>query len=379
VFLTFYFFSPFPRPQVGQFDIIETMTPLAFMEFRDFLVPASGFQSFQFRMFENMLGLQPHKRILHHKQPYWRNLRPLHQAMAVAAENSVTLFDAVAAWLERTPFLGGGDGASFDFLAQYRGAVHEMYDRDADTLRANESDADILADELKRVEQNREDFNSIFDEDIHAELVQSGSRRLPLRALQAALMIEMYHDAGLFQMPHQLIRCLVDIDEMVVAFRSKHMMMVTRMIGTKLGTGASSGYGYLRATVERGRVFTDLANLATFVIPKENLPLLPADLASLLQSHWEAVSVSSSVSSESESSSEIGRGDKGGEPTASAARLRLPASPAKPTTGNKISSGSAPSASSASSAAPQKQASWQLLAAAAAGFALGGALFSRRQ
>src|SRR5437868_12229 len=32
-----------------QFRVIETMTPMDFLEFRDFLVPASGFQSYQFR------------------------------------------------------------------------------------------------------------------------------------------------------------------------------------------------------------------------------------------------------------------------------------------------------------------------------------------
>lgn len=43
---------------VDQFLILETMTPLDFMEFRDYLSPASGFQSFQFRLLENKLGLK---------------------------------------------------------------------------------------------------------------------------------------------------------------------------------------------------------------------------------------------------------------------------------------------------------------------------------
>lgn len=38
--------------------ILETMTPLDFMEFRDFLAPASGFQSLQFRLLENKLGVK---------------------------------------------------------------------------------------------------------------------------------------------------------------------------------------------------------------------------------------------------------------------------------------------------------------------------------
>lgn len=39
--------------------ILETMTPLDFMEFRNYLSPASGFQSCQFRLIENKLGLKP--------------------------------------------------------------------------------------------------------------------------------------------------------------------------------------------------------------------------------------------------------------------------------------------------------------------------------
>jgi len=44
---------------VGQLDILETMTPLSFLAFRDRLEAASGFQSAQFRAVEFVLG---HKR-----------------------------------------------------------------------------------------------------------------------------------------------------------------------------------------------------------------------------------------------------------------------------------------------------------------------------
>ena len=38
--------------------ILETMTPLDFMDFRNYLCPASGFQSLQFRLLENKLGMK---------------------------------------------------------------------------------------------------------------------------------------------------------------------------------------------------------------------------------------------------------------------------------------------------------------------------------
>jgi len=43
---------------VDQVMILETMTPLDFMDFRNYLCPASGFQSLQFRLLENKLGVK---------------------------------------------------------------------------------------------------------------------------------------------------------------------------------------------------------------------------------------------------------------------------------------------------------------------------------
>jgi len=54
--------------------------------------------------------------------------------------------------------------------------------------------------------------------------------------------------------------------------------MVHRMIGTKLGTGGSSGYWYLKSTIERGRVFADIGNLPTYLIPRKDLPALPSSI-----------------------------------------------------------------------------------------------------
>jgi len=39
-------------------SLVETITPLDFLDFRDVLVPASGFQSVQFRLLEIRLGLR---------------------------------------------------------------------------------------------------------------------------------------------------------------------------------------------------------------------------------------------------------------------------------------------------------------------------------
>jgi tryptophan 2,3-dioxygenase len=50
------------------------------------------------------------------------------------------------------------------------------------------------------------------------------------------------------------------------------------MIGAKIGTGGSVGYQYLRATVDKHKIFTDLFNLSTFLIPRSSLPPLPKEV-----------------------------------------------------------------------------------------------------
>ena len=55
---------------IEQISVLETMTPLDFLEFRNFLIPASGFQSVQFRLIENRLGVRPEDRLKLAGNPY---------------------------------------------------------------------------------------------------------------------------------------------------------------------------------------------------------------------------------------------------------------------------------------------------------------------
>ena len=53
---------------VSQVDVLETMTPLEFLSFRERLQSASGFQSCQFRELEFTLGLKNSKHLEHYPQ-----------------------------------------------------------------------------------------------------------------------------------------------------------------------------------------------------------------------------------------------------------------------------------------------------------------------
>jgi tryptophan 2,3-dioxygenase len=56
------------RLLVAQVDVLETMTPVDFLAFRDHLTPASGFQSAQFREIEFVSGLKNDRFIAHYPE-----------------------------------------------------------------------------------------------------------------------------------------------------------------------------------------------------------------------------------------------------------------------------------------------------------------------
>jgi len=61
-------------------------------------------------------------------------------------------------------------------------------------------------------------------------------------------------------------------------------MLVQRMIGSQqLGTGGSTGYQYLRSTLsDRYKVFLDLFNLSSFILPRKLIPTLSDDMKTRL-------------------------------------------------------------------------------------------------
>jgi len=99
------------------------------------------------------------------------------------------------------------------------------------------------------------------------------------RALLGALMIMLYREQPRFQGPYQVLSLLMDIDALITKWRYNHLILVQRQIGNKQGTGGSAGYSYLRSTCsDRYKVFLDLFNLASFLIPREFIPKLTSEM-----------------------------------------------------------------------------------------------------
>src|SRR5579863_9234103 len=104
---------------VHQIDIMETMTPMDFLDFRDLLRPASGFQSVQFKLLEARLGLKYEHRF--GQQYYLSQLRPPEVDRILAAEKEDSLLQLLNSWLERMPFPPAAMAGEFwtDYRSRY--------------------------------------------------------------------------------------------------------------------------------------------------------------------------------------------------------------------------------------------------------------------
>jgi tryptophan 2,3-dioxygenase len=160
------------RLLVSQIDVLETMTPQDFLEFRAALAPASGFQSVQFRELEFLSGA---------KDP--------------------------------------------GFVRRFRALTEQERDRLATRL-AEPSLWDAFVDLLAARGMPVADDKQI------------------LAALVGIARDRPHHD-DLWQLAEDLLTH----DELAGLWRARHVQMVERQIGTKSGTGGSTGAPYLHRRV----------------------------------------------------------------------------------------------------------------------------------
>ncbi len=269
---------------IDQIRILETMTPLDFLDFRSYLFPASGFQSFQFRVVEVLLGLQNSQRLTYHNTHYASVFAEDQQAILKKMEEKRSMLELAEDWLERTPFLNTGN---FNFLQEFTAAVKEMLSQEKqairDTTALTEREKEMR---LKMLGDTDTYFLSVLDKSQHEKLLAEGKLRLSYKATLGALLIHLYRDEPILRMPFELLERLVDIDELFTAWRYRHAQMVLRMLGKKVGTGGSSGSEYLHATAARHGIFSDLHNISTLLIPRSSRPELPPELKKQLAFHY---------------------------------------------------------------------------------------------
>ena len=234
---------------VQQIDIMETMTPMDFLDFRDMLRPASGFQSYQFKVLEAALGLKYEHR--HGQSYYTSQLKEKDIELIKDAEKAPSMVELVNDWLERMPFLQD------DFWKHYE----SIY---VGSLAPAEKQNEIL-------------FREVFEVNTDDTI-----RQFSPKACRAGLFIMLYRGYPMLELPFQLLETLLEIDNQLGNWRGRHINMVQRMIGTRIGTGGSSGAGYLKAAMDKHYVFKELAQLSSFLVDRKKLPTLPTNIAEKL-------------------------------------------------------------------------------------------------
>jgi tryptophan 2,3-dioxygenase len=185
---------------VAQLDILETMTPLQFNSFRGRLSSASGFQSAQFRELEAVLGRRDQAGS--DATPGTGMAMAAHLVPGSSARNRVE--DAM-----KRPSLY--DSALRFFASRGHNIPEAVLTRD---VTVGYEPNELVQDALLEAHRNDPEANMVGE-------------------------------------------ALVDLDEGLQEWRYRHVKMVERTIGAKMGSGGSSGAGYLASTLFRP-VFQDL-------------------------------------------------------------------------------------------------------------------------
>jgi tryptophan 2,3-dioxygenase len=259
------------RSAVQHWDVVESLSTRDYLDFREKLFPASGFQSAQLRELEVLLGLTDEERIgLGAQGGYLKALRdaegrPSPALARVEARRAAgpSLREVLEAWLHRTPIRGStpdhpGDAEVVEaFLAEHLEALTRQTERAARAMGAEGLRDPRFARDMEAA---------------RAFLLPADARRKRIRA--AILFIEGYRELPLLAWPHEVLARLVEVEQLFLIFRQRHARMVERVIGRRVGTGGSSGLDYLEQTATAYRIFADLWSARTFLVQKDMLPPL---------------------------------------------------------------------------------------------------------
>jgi tryptophan 2,3-dioxygenase len=261
------------RLMANQWTVLETLTPQGFLAFRDGLGSASGFESFQMREFEILLGLDNDDRIggMDPLSSFRRMAEGDERSAAILArlENAMSqpsLYESMMNWVERTPIMGSSYGSKGDVenvrayiethLEAHRAVCEEAAERSAGW---GAGDPSKMAARMAAAHDGAVSF-----------LMPEGEVS---RARAGLLFIESYRELPLLTWPRTLIDAIVELEESIVKWRHSHARMVERIMGRRIGTGGTSGVDYLDATSQY-RIFKDLWGVRTILVKPEKRPAL---------------------------------------------------------------------------------------------------------
>ncbi|KAK7070635.1 Tdo2p [Halocaridina rubra] len=200
----------------NQADILETMTPFNFLQFRGGLFPASGFQSYQFRIMEIKLGLTMKERSRFEGTfKVGFKDQPKEVQAIIDAERETSLATCLDRWFVS---LLEKQKPHFDFVAKYKEGVDRMLQDMIDEAEAEENEE--KRNERKNGYKAKKNFyDSILHESVHNDRVMIMNRKLSHRAMLGALMIFLYSKEPAFNLAHQFLHLLMDVDTWIVKWR----------------------------------------------------------------------------------------------------------------------------------------------------------------
>ncbi len=242
---------------VQQLDVLESMSAMGFMEFRRLLSTASGFQSFQFRQIEAMMGLKFSER--HGCAHYKKHLHPCQLGQLMGMSDNPSILSLVNNWLEKLPYFEESLWSDYTPKFPLSYSRHVFWN-------------DYRHLYVKSLIETDDEKLKYFDEKIIRD--ENNPAGLSTKARRAGLFIFLYQDCPALNGGFQLLNLLLEIDEQMALWRYRHLNLVRRMIGTKSGTGGSSGQDYLMKSLSKHYVFSDIAELNTFLIRRTELPAL---------------------------------------------------------------------------------------------------------
>ena len=253
-----------------QWKVMETLAPQDFLAFRDRLGTSSGFESWQMREMELLLGLN---------HEHSSEMNPLGHMRKLAGEGKISQsvlenFEQISSqpsikqclekWLARTPINGSIPTDEGDF---------EVVDRFIDGhIDAMKEHVESVISHIVEIGHGEE---SQVRTRLESSIVQAEQFLRPEgvvnRSRAGLLFIESYRDLPLLSWPRILIDSIVELEQSMLLFRNSHARMVERMIGRRMGTGGSSGVDYLDMTLKY-RIFVDLWAVRTILVKADKLP-----------------------------------------------------------------------------------------------------------
>jgi tryptophan 2,3-dioxygenase len=263
---------------VGHWDVMETMSPQDFLLFRDKLFPASGFQSFQFPEIEIVLGLEEtiaastgETRSLSHIERTDAQSEGGAKARAIIsrARGEPTFRHALYGWLaEKSTFarLSAAriDAAVESFGAAYLDATANYFKRQVEQLLQSPGSS------RSAIESRFADNYRLAERFIRATNVPEVDQSRQRRARASILYIETYIDLPDLAVERQLIEAVLELESLLLLWRTRHARMAEKMIGRRVGTGGAS-VDYLDHSLTL-RVFPDLWEARTQVVPRHIAP-----------------------------------------------------------------------------------------------------------